>query len=116
MASKLIKEAQDRGIKIPQKRTLARYGLTPEAWVLILKGQHWKCAVCNKEDALWNIDHQHIPGWKKMPPEERIVYVRGILCAYCNYRVVPSMLSASDAKRMAKYLAAYERRRSMMRR
>ena len=23
------------------------------------------------KQALWNTDHEHVPGWAKMPPEER---------------------------------------------
>ncbi len=46
-----------------------------------------------------------------MPPDDRKRYVRGLLCVYCNFRVVPSRMTAAEAYRMTDYLAAYEDRR-----
>lgn len=109
--SKLAEEARRRGVRIPVKRTLAIYGLTVEAWLGIMQRQGWKCPICLKTEALWNLDHQHVPGWKKMPPEQRAKYVRGILCWYDNKRHAPSNMSAADAKRLAAYLEKYEARR-----
>jgi hypothetical protein len=53
-------------------------------------------------------DHQHVRNWKKMPPEKRKLYVRGILCWPCNsllrVRVtVPWLQGALD------YLSDYEK-------
>ena len=107
----LERAAQRRGVKAPTAATLRRYGLTVDDWLRLLKAQGWKCAVCERRVATWNTDHEHVPGWKKMPPDERARYVRGVLCAFCNYRLVPSRLPARAADRIARYLRAYESRR-----
>lgn len=105
-------EAVRRGIKPPSNKTLAKYGLDALRWLELLATQGWKCAVCQKSRATWNTDHQHVPGWAKKPPEERAIYVRGILCWYCNRHIVQSNLSAADGRRVAEYLEAYEARRT----
>lgn len=107
----LRQEASERGIRVPLARTLDKYGIDDLFWLALLAGQDWKCAVCLKSRATWNTDHQHVPGWSKMPPERRRIYVRGVLCWHCNRTVVPSNLSAADGRRVADYLRRYEERR-----
>lgn len=107
----LRKEAKDREIKIPAKSTLRIYGLNERAWLILFREQEWKCPICQKTNAHWNIDHQHISGWKKMPPETRVLFVRGILCWSCNKNDAPSNLSAEKAYRLADYIQKYETRR-----
>ena len=105
-------EAERRGIVPPQPATLKRYGLTAPEWLALLAAQGWECPVCQKRRGVkWNTDHDHVPGWKHLPAEERKRYVRGVLCAYCNHRRVNSRMSATEARRIADYLAAYESRR-----
>jgi hypothetical protein len=109
----LTDEARRRGIAPPSPTTLRRYGLTTDEWLALLAAQGWRCPVCQKSGASvrWNTDHDHVPGWKRKTAEERKQYVRGVLCAYCNYRRVNSRMSAEEAERIARYLAAYEARR-----
>jgi hypothetical protein len=109
-----LRIAKDAGVRIPQARTLARYGLSVVEWLRILSGQGWTCAVCDKPAGVnvMNIDHEHVPGWKNLPPEERKRYVRGILCWSCNWHGVPEYRSADFVRRVANYLAKYERRRA----
>lgn len=99
------------GITPPRQEALDKYGLTAEEWLALLEAQDWKCPICLKGERKWNTDHDHVPGWKNMPPEERKTYVRGILCWYCNHRRVNSRMSAEEAARIANYLRAYEERR-----
>jgi hypothetical protein len=106
-------EAARHGIRPPGAPTLRRYGLTAAQWLRLFKAQGWRCPICRKSGAgvRWNTDHDHVPGWKVMPAAERRRYVRGVLCAYCNYRRVNSRMPATEAQRIADYLAAYEARR-----
>ena len=104
-------QAARLGIKAPTAPTLKRYGLTEEEWLGLLADQGWKCPICLRRAATWNTDHHHEAGWRHMPPEQRRRYVRGVLCAYCNHRVVHSRMPADVAQRIADYIAAYERRR-----
>jgi hypothetical protein len=112
-------EAFNRGITPPAAATLRTYGLTADEWLGLLKAQDWKCPICLQgndrpktgKKALWNTDHEHVPKWAKMPPEERKRYVRGILCYYCNHRRVNSRMASPEAQRIADYIRAYEERR-----
>jgi len=105
-------EAADLGIEPPSQSTLMKYGISRMDWLTMLARQGWKCAICRRIRGRWNIDHEHIPGWSKLAPEERKIYVRGVLCWYCNKEIVPSNLTARDAKNMSTYLAKYEARRN----
>ncbi len=63
----------------------------------------WICGSRPKTRRL-HTDHKHVKGYKKMPPEEKRKYVRGILCAWCNaglrkFRDNPAFFDAA-----AKYL------------
>lgn len=113
--SPLEKEATRHGVRPPGAATLRRYGLTADEWLGLIKAQGWRCGVatCGKRGAgvTWNTDHDHVPGWKAKPPEERKRYVRGVLCAWCNHRRVNSRMSSREARAIADYLASYERRR-----
>lgn len=109
-----LEEAAKEGARVPSKRTLDRYGLSAQEWVEILQSQGWRCPICEGSKKTWNTDHEHVPGWVKLDPEERKIYVRGILCWRCNRRHAPSNMSASDARRLADYLEAYEIHKSYL--
>jgi Recombination endonuclease VII len=100
-------------VRVPSPPTLRRYGLTEEDWLALFEAQGWKCPICLRSGArlTMNVDHQHVPQWKHMPPEERRRYVRGILCVFDNYRRVHSEMGAEEAQRVADYFKAYEARR-----
>lgn len=107
----LRKEARSRDISVPTVKTMRNYGLTEYAWLRIMETQGWKCPICLESgNKTWNIDHFHIAGWRKMLPQEKSKYVRGILCAFCNYRHAPSKMNSKSAKNLASYLAKYEKR------
>lgn len=55
-------------------------------------------------------DHEHVRGWKRMLPAERRLYVRGILCVWCNYRIVRRGATRAKLANAVVYLDAYERR------
>lgn len=110
---KLVDEAASHGITPPTAKTLNRYGLRQSDWLRILKRQGWACAICRVGgDALYNIDHEHYPGWSKMLYAERSKFVRGILCFRCNKYNAPSRNFTTEmAANLAKYIRNYERRR-----
>jgi hypothetical protein len=101
-------------VRTPSARTLKRYGLSPEAWRGILKGQGGVCAVCGtvpKSGGLV-IDHEHTRGWAKLPPEKRRLYVRGLLCSYDNFRWLRKGATTQRLRAAADYLERYEKTRS----
>jgi DNA-directed RNA polymerase subunit RPC12/RpoP len=73
------------------------YGLTPGDYERIYAHQGGKCAICHKAfrpDKTPHIDHEHGG------------HVRGILCAYCNTRLVGRLKSHQLAQWLADYLRA----------
>lgn len=106
-------EAKRHGVTPPADSTLRKYGLGVLDWLALLAGQGWRCPICQKpaRAVRLNTDHDHVPRWKHLKAAERKRYVRGVLCAYCNFRRVNSRMSAAEAGRIAAYLAAYEERR-----
>lgn len=111
MGLTLAAQAERLGIKVPTARTLAKYGIDSRTWLELLALQGWACPICTRRYTNWNVDHEHVPGWKGMPPEEKRRYVRGVLCIRCNWKFVHSTIPADMAQRIATYLANYEARR-----
>ena len=94
----------------PSALTLRKYGLTPETWRVIADRQGEVCYVCQqlpKSNRL-HIDHDHVRGWKKKPPQERARFVRGLLCFRCNTTYVGRSITVERARRVVEYLLAYE--------
>lgn len=96
-------------VVVPQKLTLDKYGLTADAWMELFHRQGGVCAVCKRlpESGRLNVDHDHAPGWKKMPAEERKRYVRGLLCYYCNKAYVGRGITIERAENVVVYLRQY---------
>lgn len=97
----------------PSKTTLAKYGLSEAEWIEILNRQGGVCYVCEKEPTTGRlcVDHYHEPGWKKLPPEKRKLYVRGLLCFWCNKTYVGRAITVRKAERVLEYLKEFEARR-----
>lgn len=116
----LAMEAFHRGITPPSAQTLRTYGLSSDDWIGMLKAQGWICPICLQGNArektgkptVWNTDHEHVPGWAKLPPEERKLHVRGVLCHHCNHRKVSNHRDPDEVQRIADYLKAHRDRRA----
>lgn len=76
---------------------LRRYGITLAQYLELLESQGGGCYVCAKTEAeegkALAVDHDHATG-----------EVRGILCQYCNHRVVGRHRDADKMQRVADYL------------
>lgn len=95
-------------IKTPSKATLKKYGLSEQEWIEMFKAQGQKCPICGQADKKWVIDHHHVKGWKKMCSTDRKKYVRGILCTFCNYRLLPKGMTKEKAKNIVSYLETFD--------
>lgn len=97
-------------VRVPAKNTLKKYGLTEEEWVEILKSQGGVCAICKQEPKTGRMvtDHFHVKNWKKMPPEVRKCYVRGICCWWCNSSLLGRGINVFKAKNIVKYLEDFD--------
>lgn len=100
-------------------RYFRKYGITLAEYDEILAKQGGKCAICGSSEsggrkwisgskAGFAIDHKHVEGYSKMPPEEKRKYVRGLLCVTCNNRVLGLLEDNIELVRKAeKYLESY---------
>lgn len=70
--------------KQKDKRLFATYGITYIDYCMLLASQGSVCAICKQAHPRMCVDHIHVLGFKKMLPEEKRKYVRGILCFMCN--------------------------------
>lgn len=106
-------EAAKRGIKVPTQATLKKYGLTTEDWLTLLEEQSWVCPIMGVTPSTGRfvIDHEHVPGWKAMPPEERKLYVRGLTSWYANHAYLGRGISVERATNVVAYLQAYTMRK-----
>lgn len=98
----------------PTPATLKRYGLSAEEWQGILKAQGGVCGICglvprNKTTGAirFVVDHEHVRGWKKLPPEERKMWVRGLVCFWCNFTYLGRGITLAKARNVVKYLERY---------
>lgn len=72
------------------------YNLTEAQYLIILAAQGGACAVCLElpPEGKWlPVDHDHVSG-----------LVRGLLCAYCNLRIVGRHRAGVKLRRAADYL------------
>lgn len=63
------------------------YGITPEEYAHILEAQKGKCAICLGHRTRYDVDHSHRLERNGLLVRETI---RGLLCARCNRRLLPS--------------------------
>jgi hypothetical protein len=100
---------------VPKPATLRKYGLTAREWRAILKEQGGGCAVCRKvpKSGRLCVDHEHVPGWKRMKPEQRKKYVRGILCFFCNHYYMGRAITVKKARNVYRYLLKYDHQRQL---
>jgi len=93
---------------LPRPATLKRYGLTLEDWQEIFLLQNGLCPICERPLEKPVVDHLHIRNWRKMKPEKRKRYVRGIPCSYCNRRRLARGMSLKIARNIVAYLEKFE--------
>jgi len=98
-------------MKPPKPATLRKYGMSEEEWQEMWHDQGEICPICGRSEALMVVDHEHVRGWKKMPPEQRKLYARGIICSWCNMRIVGRGATAKKLINGAHYLLRYEMRK-----
>mgnify|MGYP001544927015 CR=1 FL=1 len=81
-----------------EKYLLKTYGITEAQYLELLKKQNNSCAVCSKSASSFNrrlaVDHDHVSG-----------EIRGLLCNYCNRRLVGRHRSPELLRRIADYIS-----------
>jgi DNA-directed RNA polymerase subunit RPC12/RpoP len=95
----------------PSKATLQRYGITEEEWQVLYDKYDGTCHICRKPAARLNVEHEHVRGWKQMPPDERKQYIRGLACFVCNHRILTRGVTIEKLRNAVRYLEEYEQRK-----
>jgi hypothetical protein len=96
----------------------ARYGLSLRGYEYLMKKQKGVCAICKKPSkSNLHVDHEHVKGYKDLPPNKKRQLVRGLLCHWCNRYLLGNRkqedleLIFRNAK---KYIEAYARSKKEM--
>jgi len=92
----------------PSKATLKKYGLSYDDWLALYNEQSGKCSCGRVLEKRTCIDHFHVKGWKKMKPDERKKYVRGLTHWQCNFYFLRKGMTADVARGIAKYLDKFD--------
>lgn len=102
-------------LKTPTSSTLSKYGLSEAEWRVMADAQGEACFVCIQKPTKGRlcIDHEHVKGWKKLAPEHRKLFVRGLLCFRCNTTFVGRGITIERANAVARYLEQYQARRPL---
>ena len=83
--------------RIRQAYLLRRFGITEEQYEELLNKQDGRCAVCLRHQSDFSrrmaVDHNHKTG-----------EIRGLLCNFCNHRVVGKHNDSELLRRAADYL------------
>jgi hypothetical protein len=104
---------ETKAVRTPTKMTLDKYGLSLPEWKAIYVGQGGVCAICGKapSSGIFHVDHKHIPKYKTMPAQIKKMYVRGLLCQFCNRFYMARAMTKLKAENIIKYLDQFELRR-----
>lgn len=68
----------------------AKYGLDAEDVARKWEEQDGLCPICKQPLATkrWVIEHRHVVGFRKLPPQIKAQYFRGLVDNWCNHRVL----------------------------
>lgn len=98
------------GVKDPTARVQDKYGIDLEWWRNQIATQHGLCPICSGTRERMVVDHEHVKGWKKMPPEKRRLYVRGIVCWFCNLYYLCRGMTVQKAINIVQYMRDFQER------
>lgn len=86
--------------KVRDKYLQTKYGITLFEYNSMLALQSERCAICRKHQSLFKsslaVDHNHVTG-----------RVRGLMCYYCNHRLV-GRHTIESARKIYLYLLKYD--------
>lgn len=102
-------------VKVPSPSTLKKYGMTAADFIAVWERQKKVCAICKRVPSSGRIciDHEHAPNWKTLKPQYRKLFVRGLLCFFCNYSYCGRGVTIPIAQNLLAYLVDHEVRRTL---
>lgn len=96
-------------MNLPRPATLKKYGLTEQEWIALYESQGGICPICEKPlDTRVCVDHYHAKGYKKMSPEKKRFYIRGLVHWVCNHYYLGRGITVQRAYNVANYLERFE--------
>lgn len=92
------KQNPDKQKIIERRNRLKKvYGITEEQYTELLEKQKNCCAICHRHESEFkinlSIDHNH-----------KTKEIRGLLCTYCNHRVIGRHVDGEKLRKMADYI------------
>lgn len=84
------------------------YGITVDDYEAMLTAQNNACAICQTASKSLHIDHEHSENYASLPPEEKRLRVRGLVCRSCNTSKIGSNDLESALKIVAYLLSHYQ--------
>ena len=102
-------------MKIPSRQTLRKYGISEQDYIKLYNKYGGRCHVCLRKQSpkatrALHVEHEHVKGWKDMPPEQRKQFIRGLSCYTCNRFRLTKGTTYKTAKNLLRYLERYEQR------
>lgn len=96
--------------RLPRDVTLKKYGLSVVDWIELYTRHNGCCHICGRSfhGIRANVDHEHVRGWKQMPPEERKLHIRGLLCYTCNKFMMMRGITSDKLFRGYQYMRGWE--------
>lgn len=83
--------------KARERNLLRRYGITLDQYNEMLEKQEHSCGLCGRHESEFKtrlaVDHNHVTG-----------EIRGLLCSYCNHRVVGRHRDPELIRKLYEYL------------
>lgn len=97
-----------------QSHLWRHYGIKESEYNALLDKQNGGCAICGNlpKTRSLAVDHEHVKGFRHLPPEEKRKYFRGITCFTCNWIMLSRGVCLPKAKKLVEYLEAYEQRKA----
>lgn len=90
-----------------EKRLYDTYGLTLKEYQKKYKEQKGCCKLCGNYYKVLNVDHRHVPKYKKLSPEDKIKEVRDLLCMRCNKFTVGGIEIHKQARKILEAVNIY---------
>lgn len=88
---------EERKARSREHHLRSKYGISSEQYNSLLKSQDGKCGVCERAAEEFKtrlaVDHNHATG-----------EIRGLLCSYCNHRLIGRHRDPKLLRKMADYV------------
>ncbi len=86
-----------------------RYGLTLDGFLDLVEAQNGQCAICSttspgRGHQFFSVDHEHVEGFRSLPPAQKLLHIRGLLCHRCNVGLGMVRDSVEVVRSLIRYL------------